>query len=141
MKIGTMLNDVFRSFLNKPVTQIYPVERTETPERLRGKVKWDAARCSGCQLCVKDCPSGALELITLDRANKRFLMLYRLDCCTYCAQCVHSCRSKCFEMDSEDWELAALDRLSFAQYYGKEADVDVYLEQVGHPDAEKPGID
>jgi NAD(P)H-quinone oxidoreductase subunit I len=141
MKIGTMLRDVVRSFTEKPITQKYPFERLEAPERLRGKLFWDGDRCSGCGLCVKDCTADALEVITIDRANKRFVMVYDLDKCTYCAQCVVNCRFKCLSMSNQEWELAALNRDAFKEYYGDEADVDVYLEQISHPKAEPPGID
>lgn len=141
MKIGTMLRDVMRSLVEKPITQKYPFERLEAPERLRGQLFWDPAHCSGCGLCVKDCPSDALEVITIDRATKRFVMVYDMDKCTYCAQCVVNCRFKCLSMSNEEWEKAALNREAFKIYYGSEADVNVYLEQVSHPEAEPSGND
>lgn len=141
MKIGTMLTDVISAFLSKPITQKYPSQRTPTPEKLRGRLFWEHNRCSGCGLCVKDCPANALEVITIDRANKRFVMVYHLDKCTYCAQCVVNCRFKCLEMSSTDWELAGLKKKDFTKYYGDEGDVDVYLAQLGHSNAEPPGID
>lgn len=141
MKIGTMLTDVFSAFLSKPITQKYPSQRTPAPEKLRGRLFWEHNRCSGCGLCVKDCPANALEVITIDRANKRFVMVYHLDKCTYCAQCVVNCRFKCLEMSATDWELAGLKKEDFTKYYGDEGDVDVYLAQLGHSNAEPPGID
>jgi formate hydrogenlyase subunit 6/NADH:ubiquinone oxidoreductase subunit I len=141
MKIGTMLTDVFNAFLSKPITQEYPSQRTPAPEKLRGRLLWEHNRCSGCGLCVKDCPANALEVITIDRANKRFVMVYHLDKCTYCAQCVVNCRFKCLEMSATDWELAGLKKKDFTKYYGDEGDVDVYLAQLGHSNAEPPGID
>ena len=141
MKIGTMLTDVINSFISKPVTQKYPFERTEAPEKLRGKLFWDHERCSGCGLCSKDCPANALEIITTDRVNKRHVMIYHLDKCTYCAQCVVNCRFKCLGMANNEWELAGLSKKEFVQYYGDEGDVDSYMAQIGDPDAELPGID
>ncbi len=141
MKIGTMLTDVFNAFISKPITQKYPVQRTPVPVKLRGKLFWDHQRCSGCGLCVKDCPSDAIEVITIDRTNKRFVMVYHLDKCTYCAQCVVNCRFKCLEMSAEDGELAGLVKKDFTKYYGDEGDVDAYLALLGHPNAEPPGID
>jgi formate hydrogenlyase subunit 6/NADH:ubiquinone oxidoreductase subunit I len=141
MKIGTMLTDVISAFLSKPITQKYPSQCTLAPEKLRGRLFWEHYRCSGCGLCVKDCPADALEVITIDRANKRFVMVYHLDKCTYCAQCVVNCRFKCLEMSATDWELAGLKKKDFTKYYGDEGDVDVYLAQLGHSNAEPPGID
>jgi NAD(P)H-quinone oxidoreductase subunit I len=141
MKIGTMLTDIFDAFKSKPITQQYPFQKVPAPARFRGKLLWDHQRCSGCGLCVKDCPSNAIEVVTIDRANKRFVMVYRVDKCTYCAQCVVNCRFKCLEMSAEDWELAGLNKTDFTKYYGDEGNVDAYLAFLHHPNAEPPGID
>jgi formate hydrogenlyase subunit 6/NADH:ubiquinone oxidoreductase subunit I len=128
MRLGTMFGDVWNSFLHRPVTQKYPFEKREAPVRLRGKLHWDPEKCTGCQLCVKDCPSQALELITLDKKAKLFVMKYHVDRCTFCAQCVESCRPACIEMSGTDWELAATAKEPFAIYYGDEVNIDKVLE-------------
>lgn len=124
MKIGAMLSDVFRSLFRRPVTRQYPFERKEAPGRLRGKLHWDAEKCTGCLLCVKDCPASAIEVIMVDKANKRFVMRYRLDRCTFCAQCVVSCRPGALEMSNQEWELAETSKAPFTIFYGDEADVE-----------------
>lgn len=141
MKFGTMLSDIFKSLFQAPVTQKYPFERQETPSRLRGKLTWEPDRCSACSLCVKECPSNAIELITVDRANRRYVMRYHIDRCTYCAQCVQNCRFKCIQLSADDWELAAFNKKNFTQYFGKETDVDTVLAELGDPNAELPGAD
>ncbi len=132
LRIGTMFKDILRSATIKPATQKYPFERKAAPSRLRGKLTWDPERCSGCGLCAKDCPSHAIEIIILDRTSKRFVMRYRSDRCTFCAQCVVNCRFKCIEMDSEQWELAALSKQEFEIFYGNEIDVDEYLDRFNY---------
>lgn len=129
LPIGLMVSDVVTSFFKKPVTRKYPFERKEAPERFRGKLVWDLSKCTGCQLCVKDCPAEALELITIDRAAKRFVMRFHADRCTYCAQCVVNCRLKCLELSNEEWELAALNKEPFTVHYGREEDIAPLLEQ------------
>jgi len=136
-----MLSDIFTSLFQAPVTQKYPFERQPTPQRLRGKLTWDPDRCSACSLCAKECPANALQVITVDRNNRRYVMRYQMDRCTYCAQCALNCRFKCIQLGSEDWELAALDKKAFTVYYGRETDVNTYLEETGDPNAEKPGPD
>ena len=143
MKMATMLRDVVESFFKKPATQIYPVEKVLTSDRFRGKLVYDPSACTGCCLCTKDCPSNAIELVTLDRAAKRFVLKYHLDRCVYCGQCVVSCKFKCMSMSNEDWELAALKKQEFEVYYGKEADVATFLEKLSHPAPDagtEPGI-
>lgn len=125
MKITTMLGDVLRSLLRPNSTQQYPAERQPDPERLRGKLVWNGEKCTGCALCVKECPALAIELITLDKAAKRFVMRYHIDRCTFCAQCVENCRFGCLQMSNTDWELAAADKSAFTVYYGKEHDIEM----------------
>jgi len=129
MKFGTMFKDILASFFKKNSTQLYPFEKNPTPERFRGSLYYDPSACTGCGLCVKDCPSKAIELITLDRAAKRFVLKYHMDRCVYCGQCVVNCKFKCMGMSNKDWEHAALNKQEFTVYYGKEEDVRQFLEK------------
>ncbi len=131
MKIGSMLGDVLRAFFQKPVTRPYPFEKKPAPPNYRGKLVWNREKCTGCQLCVKDCPADAIELVTIDRANKRFVLRYNIDRCTYCAQCVVNCRFDCLEMSHEQWELAALSKEPFTVYYGQDEDIESFLRKIG----------
>jgi formate hydrogenlyase subunit 6/NADH:ubiquinone oxidoreductase subunit I len=133
MKLSTMFGDVMQSLVQKPVTLRYPFERLPAPAALRGPLAWDVAKCTGCSLCVKDCPSRALELIVVDKAAKRYVMLYHEDRCTYCAQCLQSCRFDALQLSSEHWELAALNKDAFAIYYGRKEDIKTLM---GKPELE-----
>ena len=124
MRLGLLLGDILRSLFRRPATVKYPFERRAAPPRLRGQLFFDPTRCTGCALCVKDCPASAIELIAVDKANKRFALRYHLDRCTFCAQCVESCRFRCLELSNSRWELAALSKEPFTLWYGKEADVE-----------------
>ena len=125
--IGSVLNDIIGSLFKKPVTEMYPFEKKSVPDRLRGKLSYDAEKCIGCSLCVRECPANALELIVIDRATKRFVMKYNIDRCIYCNQCTQVCRPKCIELTNENWELAALATGSFTVLYGRESDVQQLL--------------
>ena len=133
MRLGSMLSDVLTSFFKKNVTRRYPFDKLPAPSRLRGKLYWDPTKCTGCQLCIKDCPSNAIELIVLDKVAKRFVLRYHEDRCTYCAQCVVNCRFKCLSMSSTDWELASTKKEPFTVYYGKDADIDALLAKATTP--------
>jgi NAD(P)H-quinone oxidoreductase subunit I len=123
MKFGTMLKDIWTSAFKKPATQKYPFERLEAPELFRGTLHWDPSKCNGCCLCIKDCPANAIELITIDKKAKQFVMRYHADRCTYCAQCVQNCRLECLGMARAEWENAALTRAAFVVHYGNDADI------------------
>ncbi len=128
--IGAMLGQIMQSLVSRPVTESYPFVHYPNPDRLRGKLYWDPQKCSGCQLCVKDCPSDALELIVIDKVNKRFVLKYHTDRCTFCAQCVENCRFKCIGLSNEEWELASLTQEPFVVYYGRTEDVQALLAQL-----------
>jgi formate hydrogenlyase subunit 6/NADH:ubiquinone oxidoreductase subunit I len=135
MKLGALFSDIIRALVKRPATQSYPFERAPTPAQLRGAVCWDPERCTGCAMCVRDCPANALELITIDKAKKRFVLRYQVDRCTFCAQCVRTCNFGCLKLSSEQWELAALSRAGFARAYGGEADAATLGQR---PQAEDP---
>ncbi len=128
MKLGAMVGDVIRSLFRHPATREYPFERKAAPERLRGKLHWDAEKCTGCSLCVKDCPAQAIEVVMVDKAEKRFVLRYHVDRCTFCSQCVVSCRPGALTMSNSEWELASPSVQSFELCYGDEADVKRLVE-------------
>ena len=128
MRLGAMVGDVTQSFFHRNVTRPYPFQKIRAPERLRGAVQFvNREACTGCGMCAKDCPAKALDVIVLDKAAKRFVIAYREDCCTFCAQCVASCNHACLVMSDEGWELSALTRKPLALYYGEAADVEQAL--------------
>ena len=56
-------------------------------------------------------------------------MRYHVDWCTFCAQCVFSCRRGCLDMSSTNWELAALDQDAYTQIYGDPDDIQTFLAE------------
>jgi formate hydrogenlyase subunit 6/NADH:ubiquinone oxidoreductase subunit I len=124
-----MLRDVWRSLFRKPATRKYPFERHPAPARLRGVLHFNPEKCTGCGMCIRDCPANAIELLTLDKKNKRFVLRYHIDRCTYCAQCIETCSYNCLEMSNDQWELAALDKQPFTVLYGNESDVQTVLDR------------
>lgn len=137
MRFGAMVGDVFGSLFRRSATRRYPFERQLAPERLRGTLLWDAEKCTGCSLCVKDCPAQALEVFLVDKAEKRVVLRYHLDRCTYCAQCVVSCRQNALAMSSDNWELAATGKETFTITYGDAEDVQ-RLAELAQPVDEDP---
>lgn len=127
MKSISMFTDVLHSLFGEPVTEKYPFERREAPERLRSSLHWDSEKCTGCGLCATDCPANAIEMIVLDKKAKRFVLVYHADRCTFCAQCEYSCRQGCLQLSSTEWELAALSRTAFINYFGEQANIDEAL--------------
>ncbi|MDD4954399.1 MAG: 4Fe-4S dicluster domain-containing protein [Candidatus Omnitrophica bacterium] len=101
-----MSRQLLKSLFMKPATINYPAEASGMPEGFRGKLKFNAKNCIGCKLCMRDCPSGAIEIIKT--GEKEFQAHINLGKCIYCGQCVDSCLKKALEITAE-FELASLD--------------------------------
>lgn len=132
-----MWRDVLRSLLRRPVTELYPAEQRPAPTALRGRLHYDPAKCTGCSLCVKDCPADAIQIVTIDKSNKHYAMIYHVDRCTFCGQCVDNCRFDCISMDSQSWELADTDREGFQVAYGREDELAMARLLAGKPEDTK----
>lgn len=103
---GKMARELMRSLTKKAATVKYPAEGHAMPKGFRGKLKFDAAKCIGCKMCMRDCPTGAIEIIKVN--EKEFEAHIDLGKCIYCGQCVDSCIKKALEVTPE-YELAQLD--------------------------------
>lgn len=123
MNITTMFRDLWQSFVSRPATEPFPNPEPNEPERLRGKLHWNPEQCTGCQLCVKDCPANALKLFVIDQKNKEFVMQYDVGRCTFCAQCVEACRFNCIELCHDEWSLSDTDKADFNIFYGDDEHV------------------
>jgi formate hydrogenlyase subunit 6/NADH:ubiquinone oxidoreductase subunit I len=101
-----MLEELLRSLTKKPATVRYPAQGRDMPKGFRGKLIFDPEKCVGCKLCMRDCPTGAIEIRKIK--EKEFEAVINLGKCIYCAQCVDSCMKKALEATPE-YELAQLD--------------------------------
>ena len=102
---GKIAKQLIQSFFSKPATLDYPAKRSGMPEGFRGRLKFNPKNCVGCKMCMRDCPSGAIEIVKV--GDKRYAAHINLAKCIYCGQCVDSCFKKALEITGE-FELAAL---------------------------------
>ena len=85
-----LLPELWRTLFTRRATVRYPFAPLELPPCFRGKVTIEPTLCTGCGLCVRDCPAFALEL---ERENReKFRLIHYRDRCAYCGQCEASCR-------------------------------------------------
>jgi formate hydrogenlyase subunit 6/NADH:ubiquinone oxidoreductase subunit I len=112
---GSISDEAIKSLFKKPATTQYPFTPPRRIENYRGRIVFDPANCSGCRLCMKDCPSNAIEIKKV--AEKKFCAEIDGAKCIYCAQCVDTCPKGALE-STGNFELAELHVENLKMTYG-----------------------
>lgn len=124
-KPARVFGEVMRHLFKKPATCAYPFEPAHIYPHFRGRIDFDSAKCIGCQICVRVCPSKAIEIplakeqpaaVEGQPVKKKFECIMHLDHCVYCAQCVESCPKQALIM-TQDFELAHVQRKELKRHY------------------------
>jgi len=76
------------------------------PDRYRGKIAYDRESCTGCKLCLRVCPTKAIEFIPDEKKIKIFVSR-----CCFCSQCNDICPSNCLSM-TEEFMLSNYDKFA-----------------------------
>ena len=118
---------------HKPATLLYPAEKAVMPKGFRGRLVFYAERCVFCKLCMKDCPSEAIQINKI--GEKKYEAIVNLGRCLYCGQCVQSCNKDALEM-STNYELAVGESAGLSVNIGQDREGGVEAECV---DDEVPG--
>ena len=93
-----LLAQMLHTFFSKPETVKYPFGPANIAPGFRGRIVMHAHNCVGCSMCVRDCPTGALELNRQSR--KAYQLVYHPDRCAYCGQCELSCKFDAIHLDA-----------------------------------------
>lgn len=94
--MSRMISHIFKNFMSKPATRLYPTTTREPFERTRGRIFIEMESCVYCGMCERKCPADA---ISVDRANSTWeLNAFR---CIVCGECVSCCPKKCISMSNE----------------------------------------
>jgi ech hydrogenase subunit F len=85
----SLFNAIIDALVSRPDTVGYPFAELDLPEGYRGAIVIDPEKCTGCGLCVRDCPTGALKLEK--KSRDEFKLIHYPARCAYCSQCESSC--------------------------------------------------
>ena len=116
-KVGEALGEMFRTALERPVTEEYPFGKKVVAERFRGKLDFDPVKCTGCSVCEIVCPAGVITMIPqgYKTVGNRTIEVkrpeFQLYSCISCGQCVDDCRFGALTL-THDFELAVFKKQS-----------------------------
>ena len=116
-RVGEALGEMFRTALERPVTEEYPFGKKVVTERFRGKLSIDPVKCTGCSVCEIVCPADVITMMAVGKKTvgsreveiKR--PLFDLYACISCGQCVDDCRFGALTL-THDFELAVFKKKS-----------------------------
>jgi len=86
----SLLSAIVDALIQPPETVDYPYAVLDLPKGFRGAIVVDPEKCTGCGLCVRDCPAEGLKLVKTSRDE--FKLIHYPARCAYCGQCEDSCR-------------------------------------------------
>ncbi|OGS06694.1 MAG: hypothetical protein A2270_05365 [Elusimicrobia bacterium RIFOXYA12_FULL_51_18] len=130
-KPGRVLGEMLENLFAKKATSNYPFTKAVVDARYRGRIAFESDKCIGCKMCVRACPSKAIEIpLSAEQpaaapipegsapvpAKKKFDCIMSLDRCIYCSQCVDVCPKKAL-ISTTDFELAHTDRKLLRLHY------------------------
>lgn len=63
-----------------------------------GKLRLDGSQCTGCGLCILECPTKALIVSSSDETDD-YQLLFRHDLCVACSRCIEICPEQCLHLE------------------------------------------
>ena len=84
------------SFFKKKETLLYPAQKKDFKEPVKGKIAIEDEKCILCGKCQKACPSDAISVLR----PKSSWSIDHFRCIT-CRSCIDACPKKCLSMDPQ----------------------------------------
>ncbi|HHV95044.1 MAG TPA: 4Fe-4S binding protein [Clostridiaceae bacterium] len=109
-RIGKIINEAVKNFFRKPATISLAKDKIQIVKNYRGKLVYDPANCTGCGMCVRNCPAAAITIVNEGTKEERKMKAtLNVGHCIFCCQCVDSCPKKCLSY-SQNIDLASFNK-------------------------------
>lgn len=96
----SFLKILMRNLRLGPTTDPYPFADTFVPDRLRGKIKYNAEACVACRMCEHVCAGGAIKIAeSEDKKGLNFTVWHNT--CAFCGLCEHYCPTKAIKLTTD----------------------------------------
>jgi len=99
--IPRAIGEVVKKVFTKPYTIHYPFESIEAAEGYRGRIRWNAKKCTGCGLCARVCPANAIEMVPDERFRTKKAPRFIHYKCIFCGLCRIYCPTKAIELTKD----------------------------------------
>lgn len=105
----SVLSEMIRNLLSRPVTILYPTEKVPVPPGFRGTVAVSDEKCIGCSKCSLVCPARCITMTesprevefkgkNMARKKKPRVKLFK---CIRCGLCERHCPADAIHVTSE----------------------------------------
>ncbi len=109
--IAKMFRFLGKTIVHRPVCILYPYEKMWVPDNYRGRPGLDFNACVGCGMCVRMCPTTAIELVDAPDDAGKIVQRPQINMgrCAFCGYCAEYCPIDAMTITPE-FELAEYTR-------------------------------
>ncbi|MGD8367696.1 MAG: NADH-quinone oxidoreductase subunit NuoI [Desulfobacterales bacterium] len=152
--LGTGFFITFRHLFRRPITEQYPEEQRQLPERSRARIVLTVdpngdERCVACYLCSAVCPVSCISMQSAQRSDgRRYAEWFRINFgrCIYCGLCEEACPTSAIQL-TPNFDHCRRDILSLVfekedllvDHCGKDKEYNFYRHAGVAPRAEEKG--
>ena len=98
------LEEAVKNLFKKPATRVsFPKEIPPAAPGYRGRIRYEAALCVNCGMCIRVCAPMAITKTVEKNADGDDVisMAFDLGSCTYCRSCADFCAKKAITLTEE----------------------------------------
>lgn len=109
-----------KMLFKKKITQQYPEEKPNLPERYRGSFDYILEKCIACNMCANACPNKVIRVgTTTNEKGKKVLKDYdmNLGYCMNCNLCTEACPTGAIKFKTNFENNASYDKSNMLRHW------------------------